>query len=142
MADYPSSQYGPASAGAGGGGSGGPVPGNTLVLLNGLSVDVSGAAADGLDPCAVVWPAFTVGDLIAEYPADATLFDVIHPVRGPEGPFTLTDTYQLGSAFACDDVGTIAPLQVVVGDGVKAGVIAETYILFGDINGLCVCGGP
>lgn len=143
MGNFKNTKYGSASvsnAAGGGGGGGGPVPGNTLVLVNGLSLDVSGAIADGVDPCAAVWPnAFTVGDLIAEYPADATSFNIIHPVRGPEGPFTLTDGYQLGAAFACDDTGTIAPLQVDVQDGVKAGVIAETYILFGDVNNFCVC---
>ena len=146
MGKYVNSKYGPASvSNAGGGGAGGrPTLGESLVLINGLTVDVSGAVADGIDPCAASWPmAVKCSDFFVEIPADATQFDITLPGAGAQ-TVGLDDYVEIGivTGSVCDDVGTLAPITIVALDGAKAGVGSDTYVLLSDIGTLCAGCGP
>jgi hypothetical protein len=147
MADYPSTQYGPKSAGAAGGAAGGglPIAGSRFTGINGLIVDVSQVTALGLDPCVVNWDNPTLGGLfqvqaaLAEYPADATSFTVTIPSGAgtPQPGLSLTDYVQNPDFPTVCGTDSTLVYTIEIEDGTSAGAIIENYLLHGDASSIC-----
>ena len=144
MADYPNTQYGPASGSAGGGGGGIPVAGTRLIGIQGLAENIV-EACGGSDPC-ITGGTVELSKFLLEYPADVTSFSFQTAGQAaPQTGLALTDQVSLVDDAAVNgqcDTGTVTCTITPVG-GTQDGLSMETYILMSDPTNICGgCGGP